>query len=716
MALSLATPAPAYAGFSCDITGDDSYQMDTPGTNGESIMPAVMQWDRNAKSGKSLLKNHKTTLTEQVRDGTVSGAVKMPDPADQYTLYELNGMRGLNWSMTFKGRGDAKEDNGEWGSGADECSVMDYVNNGIADSIFNGTKILTRSAISIKESASNPSPLSGLYEGRDNVVKTLRENVLRPAIPVMIALTGLWVFTKWRKGDMREVWAGVAWASLTIVAVMAFTVGGNYDKVVRTADSGIAEANSLLAEAVLSGVSGKMQPPCDLPDNVLESEDTDAKDSKKKKAKKKEAERKETYNRGLRVSSCAMYDTLAFRPWALGQFGDAGKDCIIDDTTVCAAQNPGEVCKWGKGARCEDLRVRQAVAQSKTNKDAFSDDDLNNKFNDWTKIRKEVANDDHGDFLKEWSGQSAGNRVGIAFYSIVAALIVGLMVIVLSIMTLLWHAVTLILVILLPLVATLGIHPSQQKLLKGWLETFIHSFVLRAGFGVILTVLLVLYQMILPAQIALGMQLLLLLLVTVAVVMMLKKLLSGNFSAKIAGAEDSLGIREMGEMGSNKLIDKAQRAPASAAQAGGRVVGTAASVTGSVTKRVGTGTTRFADRKLLGGKLARGGWIDQTNRQKRKGAYGLTHPEQQPPPGQGGPPGQPDPQQPQPEPVPASRRRVSGSSGQQPPQPVVPTQPQGRPPTPQPVPGQQPALAPQPPPQQQPPPPAPPRPNGRVSE
>ncbi|MFM9662911.1 hypothetical protein ACKI2B_46830, partial [Streptomyces scabiei] len=82
--------------------------------------------------------------------------------------------------------------------------------------------------------------------------------------------------------------------------------------------------------------------------------------------------------------------------------------------------------------------------------------------------------------------------------------------------------------------AALGIHPSQQKLLKGWLETFIHAFVLRAGFGVILAVLLVLYQMILPADIALATQLLMLILVTVAVVMMLKKLLAGNFSPEIA--------------------------------------------------------------------------------------------------------------------------------------------------------------------------------------
>ncbi|MFC6061174.1 hypothetical protein [Streptomyces ochraceiscleroticus] len=685
-AVLLATPAPANAmAFACDITGDDSYQMDTPGNNGEALMPAVKQWDRNAKPDEG-------SLTERVRGGTVSGSVEMPGPAANYTLYELNGMRGLNWSMTFKGKGDAAEDNGEWGSGADECSVMDYVNNGIADSIFNGTKILTRASISIKESASNPSPLAGLYEGRDNVVQTLKKNVLRPAVPVMIVLTGLWVFGKWRKGDMREVWSGVAWAGLTIVAVMAFLTGGNYDKVVSTADSGIAQANSLLTEAVLSGISGTMQPPCDLPKGV--------------------------HNRGMRVSSCAMYDTLAFRPWALGQFGDAGKDCIIDDKTGCTAADPGETCDWGKGARCQDLRVRHAVAQSETNKDRGKD--LNKFEDDWTPIRQEVAGGDHGDIFKDWSGQNAGNRVGMAFYSIVAALIVGLMVMVLSVLTLLWHAVTLILVVLLPLVATLGIHPSQQKLLKGWLETFIHSFVLRAGFGVILTVLLVLYQMILPAQIALGMQLLLLLLVTVAVVMMLKKLLSGNFSPKIAGAEDALGVGDMANAATSKFIDKSQSGAGSAGRVGGRVAAGAAGA-----------ATRFADRKLLGGKLEKGGWTNPTKRQQRQNAYEAAQANKQrvgqpgEQPQQQSPPQRPEaPATEQTGPKKSARPRLS-STGQQPAQPSAPQQQYQAPAQqPQPQPAPQPRQAPlprqappqQPQPPQQPPQPPPPRSDGRIQQ
>ncbi|MFE9257596.1 hypothetical protein [Streptomyces sp. NPDC006879] len=606
LALTMATPGTASADFACQFTGDDAYEMDSPGANGEAVFPAVNQWQRESERAKNLSDN----------TGMVTGAVKMPRSPELYTMYELNGVRGMNWSGTQRDRGDASQTDSRWdASGADDCEIMDYVNNGIANIVFDGTKVITRISISTKEFASNPNPLSGLYEGRDSVVETLKKNVLVPAVPVMITLTGLWVFARWRKGEMREAWSGVGWAALTTVAVVALLTGGNYAKVINEADSGIAKVNSLLTEAVLSGVSGRMQSPCDLP--------------------------QEEHNRGMRISSCAMYDTLAFRPWSLGQFGQLGTNCIFrnDGGKVvngeCLPADPGRTCSYGKGARCEDLRVRQLVSQSMTNKDVFSGDDFDKRKDEWYPVRQDIAggkgdNESHGDkhvypvAFDEWAGRDAGNRIGLAFYSLIAALIVGLMVIVLSALTLLWHAVTLIMIILLPLIATLGIHPSQQKLLKGWLETFIHSFVLRAGFGVILTVLLVLYQMILPAKIALGMQLLMLLLVTVAVVMMLKKLLSGNFSPKIAGAQDGLGIADMANTVGGKLAQYtpgvAGGSAAAAGRATGRVAGKGAAAAGRSTAVAGKAGIRFADSKANKGRLQKGGWIATpvTKREERK--------------------------------------------------------------------------------------------------
>ncbi|MEU4931441.1 hypothetical protein AB0G54_33870 [Streptomyces yokosukanensis] len=624
-ALTLAVPSSAYADFACDFTGDETYQLDSPGTNGEGIMPAVAQWEDSGGA-----KN----LGDQT--GMVRGAFPVKeDDAKHYTFYELDGMRGLNWSMTFKGKGDASEWNGSWGSGADDCEVMGYVNNGVANAVFDGTKVLTRFAISIKEMASNPSPFSGLYQGRDSVVANLHDNVLAPALPAMILLVGLWVFTKWRKGDMREVWAGISWTVLSVIAVTAFLTGNNYDRFVSSSDKWIAEANSALASTVLAGASGEMQSPCDLPDNGQH----------------------EHGSVGMRLSSCAMYDTLAFRPWAMGQFGGVGANCVfkngtgeVNDKDACVL-NSGQAapeCYWGEGVRCADLRVAQAAAQSVTNVDGHrkvdkgvfngsgiygpfinvNKDMAAAKFKDWQEIRRNIAVGEHAAdksvypvAFNDWSGQDSSERVGLAFYSLVAAFIVGLMVIVLSALTLLWHAVTLILIMLLPLVATLGIHPSQQKLLKSWLETFIHSFVLRAGFGVILTVLLVLYQMILPAKIALGTQLLMLLLVTIAVVMMLKKLLSGNFTPQIAGGEDALGVRDSAD----SAFGRAAAMAPGLARSGGRVAGTTAKgavrVTGSTVRGGSWAVDKLAFKGKGREKLQSWGVLGQSKREQKQTAH-----------------------------------------------------------------------------------------------
>ncbi|MCH0540232.1 hypothetical protein I3F58_11750 [Streptomyces sp. MUM 203J] len=705
LALTMAVPGKAYAlpgldDLSCKITGDDNYQLDQPGVHAESIFPAVSQWEENEDKRAQSLSDSR---------GMVSGAAPMDaDHPEKYTMYELNALRGLDWSMTFKGKGDASEENGARGSGADKCSVMDWVNNNVADIIFNITKILTRVSISIKEQASNPSPLSGLYEGRNNVVETLKSHVFIPAVPIMILLTGLWVFTKWRAGQMREIWAGVGWAALSTVAVVALLTGGNFGKVINEADSGIAKFNAALSEAALSGVTGEMQPPCDLP--------------------------KKAPNRGLRSSSCAMYDTLAFRPWAMGQFGDVGANCIFREgggrveKGACIPASEGTECHYGKGARCEDLRARQVASQSVNNIEFFNpgkyekeDPDWFNKIDEaWEDIRQDIAvGEDEPDktnypvAFNEWAGRGAGTRVGIAFYSLLAALIVGIMVIVLSALTLLWHAVTLILIILLPLVAAIGIHPSQQKILKGWLETFIHSFVLRAGFGVILTVLLVLYQMILPADIALGTQLLMLILVAVAVVMMLKKLIAGNFSPKIAGAEDALGVGDMPGVAGGKALAYAPGAVGTTARTavgttkfGGRVAGKAAAGTGV---RIARGTDSWLNK----GRLQKGGWLptNKSWRQRNKSEY-QAKAEQQRMYNDAQPP---TPEEGQQQPQPHRGRRVSaptggatgtGSGASQQSATSSTPQPQTRTPAPQPLP-QQPAKPPQQPPSRAPRQPAP---------
>ncbi|MEV5873613.1 hypothetical protein AB0L75_05125 [Streptomyces sp. NPDC052101] len=569
LALSLSTPQPAHALFdTCDYLDQSSNNLaDMPGAAGENIFPSVKQWD-----GKREL---------------VSGAVPMSGDPSQYTLYEMDGMRGLNWAATQDKQDQAKSGrDGEHVSG-DDCSFQNAITNTIAQAVFDISKFFSRAAISLKEIASNPSPLAALYSGtvsgHDSVVDRLNNKVFKVAVPTMILLTGLWVFGKWRKGDMREVWSGVGWAAFVVIAVSAFLVNNNYTTVVQEADSGIAQGNAALTEAVLDSAVNGVSPPCDLPDNAPQ--------------------------RGMRISTCAMYDTLAFRPWAIGQFGDAGKTGLAYD-----GDRP---CDFGSKKRCSDLRVRQVVAQSITNFDYFdkngkrvTGDLIGPKEHEYGWVRNYVALHEDSTVYEMWAGHKPGTRVSIGVYSLVATLIVGIMTMVLSALTLLWHAVTLIMVILLPLIATISIHPTQQKLLRGWWQTFVHSFVLRAGFGVILTILLLFYQMILPLQIPLGMQLLLLLLVTIAVIMLLKNLLSGKFSPQVAGADDALGIGAAASASSTNLADKTHGAVKPKDGTMGRVAG-----------RVAGGAARTVDRRFLKGKLQKSGVLDVGERNQRKAAY-----------------------------------------------------------------------------------------------
>lgn len=642
IALSLSAPQSAKALFdTCDWTAQSINQMaDNPGA-AENIFPAVKQWDSKRE--------------------LVSGATRLSGSPSDYTVYELGALRGLNWAATQQSQDQANQTDNGAAAGEkaddDDCSIQNEIYNSIAQMVFDLSKFITRGSISIKEISSNPSPLAALYEGTvegdNSVVDRLNDNVFKLAVPTMILLTGLWVFGKWRKGDVREVWAGVGWAAFVVIAVSAFLVDNNYTRVVETADSGIAQGNAALTEAVLGGAVDDIDPPCDLAANAPQ--------------------------RGMRISSCAMYDTLAFRPWAIGQFGDPGKKRI--EYTGTAA------CDFGaaNGKRCTDLRVRQVMAQSITNFDYYKKSDtdggvMKDKENQYGELRNYIAREHNSRFYEQWSGDKPGNRITMGIYALVASLIVGIMVVVLSALTLLWHSVTLIMIILLPLIAIISIHPTQQKLLRGWWQTFVHSFVLRAGFGVVLTILLLFYQLILPLPVPLGMQLLMLLLVTISVIMLLKNLLSGKFSPQVAGAEDALGVGDA----AGKATAMAPGLAVSTARTSGRVAGTTVRAGGSVAR----GTAWAVDQRLFKGKyrgkMQEKGWLGQSKREQNQSAYWAKEDARVARAdraaaragnnGDNTPPSQPEPDQ-EPEgqdpasPSPRRSGRVSGSSGTRTPQP-----------------------------------------------
>ena len=130
----------------------------------------------------------------------------------------------------------------------------------------------------------------------------------------------------------------------------------------------------------------------------------------------------------------------------LGQFGEPGNTCIFrkksDGSAVGNGYCPPEVpdgvsmgfpkhtgCYWGTqgSTRCADLRVRQVVTQSTTDIDTTKVNNGNpDQFHDWQLIRGDIAKSTYYPVdYPDWAGMNASDRVGIAFYSVIAAFIVG---------------------------------------------------------------------------------------------------------------------------------------------------------------------------------------------------------------------------------------------------------------------------------------------------
>src|SRR5689334_22518146 len=111
IALSLSTPQSANAMFgtsACDwVDQSINQRADVPGAGGENIFPAVKQWDSS--------------------HGLISGAEPMPRTPADYTLYEIDGMRGLNWAATQQSQDEARD--GRDGDHADDCSIQNAISN-----------------------------------------------------------------------------------------------------------------------------------------------------------------------------------------------------------------------------------------------------------------------------------------------------------------------------------------------------------------------------------------------------------------------------------------------------------------------------------------------------------------------------------------------------------------------------------------------------------
>lgn len=449
-------------------------------------------------------------------------------PDGQYTLYEIAGLRGLEW-WTIPMSADGTSRN---------CSLWAFLWTHVGNFVFSGNKILLQLVISIKEAAAAPNPLAFLYDASGGVLSDVFALFFIPIATLMFLCTAIWIGIQAAKGKMKVRKSfGAVGAGFAIVVLTAFlysvasTGSDGFRQVAKLADEAIGQGTAAATGALFNWMTDGTQA-CAL--------DADA-----------------TAERGERVTSCVLADTLAYRPWAVGQFGAAGVnpipipeglgDITMPDATgvilvagtealeaALAADStnlPVETLQGGLPCYvnfqgCTDLRTyliaqhggvqigtipsgetgfgicRATVAGIVIAK--MGDDEI------MQAIGRAVGNItgnlmcspmfrvfvllSKSDIVT--AGAYAGDvgiaRVSQAFTALIGTLVAGVAVLIIALITMSWHAMTYVLYLMGPFKLAFAVYAGKVKLATEWLGDLAYAWLARFAYGVVLALVILL--------------------------------------------------------------------------------------------------------------------------------------------------------------------------------------------------------------------------------
>lgn len=310
----------------------------TPNEPWESVGdgPESLISNRNLAQVKPVATISVTAAGEQVTKNPATDAV--PDTMDQvtalpagrtYTLYEIAGLRGLTW-VTIPVSPDGK---------TRDCDLINYGLTWAGNVLFTLNKTLLQVVISVKEAASADDPLHFLYDDAGGAIGTAFAVFFIPIATIAFLLTGVWVgvMAIRNRGHRAALGAIAGGAVIVILAGFAYLANDSgttgFRTITATVDDTISTVNAVATNALFDGLIAS-EGACALP--------TDSANPV----------------RGQRITSCILADSLAYRPWAIGQFGSAGAHPIPlpEDWTVVTPGADGatsiDILKQDKSLPC----------------------------------------------------------------------------------------------------------------------------------------------------------------------------------------------------------------------------------------------------------------------------------------------------------------------------------------------------------------------------
>ncbi|MES9537136.1 type IV secretion system protein, partial [Actinomadura sp. NPDC000600] len=443
---------------------------------------------------------------ERYGSGT-DGMIKPPDypdeklqktPVERLTYYDRYGTAGQTWYAVDMGCSDA----------------MSMMGNAIANTVFTLVRTVDRTTISVYQAAASESLLSWLKDTVDGVIIDLGKTFNARYWSWVVILGAMWL-AWWGLVRKRasKVTEGVVWMIAAMVALV-WLIARPAD--FTTLGTKVSEATSAAFSAALppSDTEGGTCVP--VPNGKPDPATSQSIDATSRNAN-------------------ALWVALVCKPWLQGEFGTS------DPNAKIIKQNADKLL-WSQAVDLPETYGTNKV-------------DLGKKADAYKDVTKDIK-DNHPESYALFQGKAWENRLGVALIALFAALVAGMLILVIATALIVVKIAFLLLLVAGPIFLGIGIHPGVGRVIAmRWLELLLSMLLKQAALIGVLSLLLWAYSLILGETLPWGLQVLLIALVTFAA-FVYRKPFQHLFSAV---GYSAVGAREKGEAEFGKSVAAARK-------------------------------------------------------------------------------------------------------------------------------------------------------------
>ena len=377
-----------------------------------------------------------------------------------------------------------------WAAHGLQCSDMtSLIGNNVAGMVFDGAKSLDRVTITVYQSAAGNNILTWLQNAVDKLISALGKAIYFPYLAPVVILGAMWLAWQGliRKRATRTI-EGTLWMVVAATAAIAL-IGkpADFTGVGTTVSNGVTQVlNTAFSNLPATADSNCLPVTAGDPQSVTSSYAF-------------------TSGNGLVDKNAnELWSVLVCKPWLWGELG------------TTAYGTPGSGTQTVVNTYGRQLLWSQAIAANETPSTAL----INAKQATYTGISNAIQTNDPA-IYPLFQGNQWTTRLEIAFAAMFAAVVAGLLILLISLTLIVLKLGFLLLLVAGPFFLIIGTHPGFGRIIAiRWFEMLVGVLMKQAAVAITLSVLLYCYSLIMgtsDAALPWALKILMIALVTVAV-------------------------------------------------------------------------------------------------------------------------------------------------------------------------------------------------------